>query len=144
MAPSQSPLTTPAPPPNAALRCDTSRFPIVVFTQTGMLKRPDIAYNLACYQEIFRRERRFVVIYDGRAGVRHDPTANKEYNDVFTHIRDDIARWCIGTAYVMDSILLRMALRGFLLIMRPPYPYAVFSTSAEAERWCTEQLASET
>jgi len=67
---------------------------------------------------------------------------NKEYNDVFTRIRDDIKRWCLGTAYVMDSVLLRMALRGFLLLMRPPYPYAVFSTPEEAERWCAQHLAA--
>jgi hypothetical protein len=124
-----------------ALRCDVRHFPLVTFTQKGTLSFADIHYNHGCLQAILRLNRPFASVYDARAGLRHDPAHNKAYSDVFHAVRGEMERLCVGVAYIVDSVLLRMALRGFLLVMRPPFPYSVTSSVDEAERWCQAQLA---
>ncbi len=133
-------MSTPSRPPTDKLIFDASRFPLLVVTQIGVLGEPEIAYNLACYQELFKRKQHFTTIYDARRGLRHDPAHNEAYTKSFKQILPEMGTWCLGVAYVMDSVLLRMTLRGFMFLLRPPMPYAVHSSMEDGERWCRERL----
>lgn len=137
-------MTTPQLPPTtgAALRCDVRRFPLITFTQIGTLGLPDVHYNIACLQAILQTNVPFVSVYDARAAGRHDPASNKTFNEHFKQLNAEMGRLCLGTAYVVDSVLLRMALRGFMLVMRPPFPYDVFSSITDAESWCQARLSA--
>ena len=115
-------MSTPSRPPTDKLVFDTSRMPLLVVTQIGVLGADEIAYNLACYQELFKRKQHFAVLYDARKGLRHDPAHNEAYTKSFNLIQGDMGTWCLGAAYIIDSVLMRMALRGFMLLLRPPCP----------------------
>lgn len=52
-----------------------------------------------------------------------------------------IAEVCLGTAYIVPSVIGRIILNGVFLINKPATPSAVVSTLAEAEKWTSEKLA---
>ena len=51
-----------------------------------------------------------------------------------------IAEVCLGSAYVVPSVIGRMILNGVFLINKPATPSAVVSSLAEAEKWTPERL----
>ncbi len=51
-----------------------------------------------------------------------------------------IAEVCLGSAYVVPSVIGRMILNGVFLINKPATPSAVVSSLAEAEKWTSERL----
>jgi hypothetical protein len=51
-----------------------------------------------------------------------------------------IAEVCLGTAYIVPSVIGRMILNGIFLINKPATPSAVVSSLAEAEKWTADRI----
>lgn len=49
---------------------------------------------------------------------------------------------CAGTAYVINSFIIRIALKLIFAFQQQPVPYAVFKEEAKAQVWLNTQLAN--
>lgn len=49
---------------------------------------------------------------------------------------------CVGTAFVIQSTLVRGAMTAVFWLQRLPYPHTVAASYEQGEAWCIEQLAA--
>lgn len=122
---------------------DLSRQPLFVVTFDGVSTDAEFrAYLDETTRIMITRKSPTVTIVDSRGSSRVPPSQRKMQADWINQYSNLLAKWSLGTAFVIDSPLVRGALTAIFWLQRLPMEYVVVGTRAEAERWAAERLRS--
>jgi hypothetical protein len=86
------------------------------------------------------RTRPYAVILDATEAERPTALQRKRQAEWIGRHQTQLATFCMGTAYVIGSPLIRGALTAILWVQPPPNPHTVVGTLEEATRWARAQL----
>jgi len=95
---------------------------------------------LAILEDTLDRQHPHVVIFDNTNMQNPSKEVRLAYTDFFKKRQADLSQYCLGYAFVMDAILLRMALRSVMMIARPPNPIKLMASVEEARAWADQLL----
>ena len=83
-----------------------------------------------------------MLVFDALDEKKPPATAERELIIALLKQRKvEFAHHCKGMAFIFDSILQRMALRGVFLVAKLPTEIKVFANRKEALAWSRERLA---
>ena len=68
------------------------------------------------------------------------PRQRRMYAESDARLRDLDRKWCSGTAVVCSSPVTRGIVTAVHWVTPPVYPYKIFSSRREGERWARQQL----
>lgn len=120
---------------------DTSQWPIAIHRVEGALSNQQIDAYVDAGTTLLLRGERHVVILDTTRMGRFTAYARARSAQWQQTYRNELERYCLGTAYVVPSPLLRFIVMTVLLVGKLPTPYVVCDSIEEAMTWCRERLA---
>jgi hypothetical protein len=124
----------------AAVRIDDSRFPVVVVTFPGSYSDPEFEDYLERMTRLLERKKKNVTILDARQA---STTTAKQRAKQATWIKAHDAllkEFSCGSAFVIESALVRGALTAILWLQPMPVQHAVVPTMEAAEQWALRRL----
>lgn len=125
-----------------AIEYDESRLPLSIVTYRGLASMVEFEAFIARVDGWLTNGQRYALVFDAsRADV---PTAlqRRRLAEWTASHRKDLARLCVGTAFVITSPLIQGAFTAVLWLQPLPYPHQVVATRKEGEAWCRKQLAA--
>jgi hypothetical protein len=129
----------------AAIEIDESRFPIVVVTFTGNATDAEFSDYLASMTAMMvRRGTHNVTILDARKSGVTPPKQRKMQGEWLKANKERLERQSLGSAFVIDSPLVRGVLTAILWIAPMPQAHIVVSTIEEAEAWAHRRVREAT
>lgn len=121
---------------------DTSRFPVTVVAFEGVVSDEEFQRYLDQLDVLLERREPYVTIVDARATGPAPAIQRKMKADWLARRRPELSRWCLGTAFVIDSPVVRGMLTAILWLSSLPCPNVVVRSRAEAERWVQDRLGA--
>jgi hypothetical protein len=115
--------------------------PLVRVTYDGEITDAAFRLHLNEYAELIRRGQRYGVIFDATRAARPSATQRRMMASFMTEHRADLARLCVGGAFVITSPLIRGAMTAILWISPMPFPHVVVASEAEALGWVRSRLS---
>jgi hypothetical protein len=125
-----------------SLTIDTSRWPIVVHTATGVPTKEMVDDYLRTATAILARKEPHVAILDARGVGRAHPYIRARSREWMRAHRPEVAAWCKGTVYLVSSSAMRFLVMTSILMTRLPTPYRVCESLEEAMEWARERLGA--
>ncbi len=125
-----------------AIVCDESRDGIVLLHFTRVPSAAEFDAYLALLDGVLARRRRYVVIFDVQTKDAMPSDQRRIQAEWMRKRRDDLQRWCAGTAFVFRSAMYRFVLSSIFLIQPIPTPYEICATVDAALAWASKQLAA--
>jgi hypothetical protein len=121
---------------------DLSRWPLVITRLAGKLTLEDAEIVVRESTAVLKRFEAHASIFDC-SGVLELPDAvvRKRFGEFTGWSAPLSKKSTVCTGLVIQRVVLRGALTAIHWIGRPVTPTRVFSTHAEAEGWCTDELA---
>lgn len=122
------------------IELSAQRWPLLYIESVGVPADTAFAQFLRDYKRQLDRRAPFAVVLDAR---KSGNTPASQRNAMTNWMRENsgmLSTYCLGVAFAIDSVLVRMILREMLLVQPMPMPHVVFATVEEAERWCRERL----
>jgi hypothetical protein len=92
------------------------------------------------YITVQKKGERYGVLQDLRNTKGITSRQRKMITDNMDGMKDYAIHYCVGSAMVFDSPLLRGMLKAIFWITKPPYPTQVFKTLEDAENWVRSQF----
>lgn len=83
-----------------------------------------------------------VTILDARRAVRNPATQRKKQAEWIERHTEQLRKYSLGTAFIINSPLVRGVLTAILWVRPLPTQHTVVSTMEEAEAWVQQQLAA--
>jgi len=123
-----------------AVRFDRSRWPIVVAELEGKPTDDDVEAYLRGLATLLQEDARGVLVIDMTRADTATPEQRRRVGEWMRANRSQMAARGLGAAFVIPSGLHRFVLSSVFLIQRPPLPYTVVSTLAEALAWARARL----
>ena len=117
---------------------DKSKWPVIKVTPPTNVSNEDIIKILEEFVEFISVEKkgeRYGVVQDLRNTKGITSQQRKLITDNINGMKDYAAQYCVGSAMVFDSPVLRGMLTAIFWITKPPYPTQVFKTIEDAEDW---------
>jgi hypothetical protein len=125
----------------AAPRFDLSCLPIVTVTFDGLATDAEFdAYLDTMSRTVLDRREMTVTILDARASGRAPASQRKKQADWLKQHEHRLRQYSLGTAFVIDSPLVRGVLTAILWVQPMATAYTIVGTLEAAERWAAEQL----
>lgn len=124
----------------SVIEFDQSRLPLAVITYRGLAPMVEFEAFITRVDGWLRNRQTYVLVFDvSRADV---PTAlQRRRLAEWTALRgQDLARFCLGTSFVITSPLIHGAFTAVLWLQPLPYPHEVVASRKEGEVWCRKQL----
>jgi hypothetical protein len=122
------------------LAIDERRFPLITFTQTGVMDDQEYDRYLNKVAEHLAREKAIAYVYHF-AHAQRPPAGRVARQAEFVRAhREELARHCVGIAFVFGSPIFRFAISSFLLMQPLPMPYEVCGDMARAVTWAERRL----
>ena len=127
---------------SGTLEVDESAFPLVVTTFRGRVTADLIATYLVRVDAWCKSQHQYAAVLDiSRTDV--PSAAERKHVAGAVAARDDAnARYCVGTAVVLTSALLRGAVTAVLWLSPMKHPLTIVATRAEGRAWCAERLSA--
>lgn len=122
---------------------DESRWPIAVLTVEGSLDDAQVDAYVAAGTALLERGEPYVTIIDIRRMGTVSAYSRARQKQWATHYREKLKAWCLGSAFVITSPVLRFVTMTVLLVAPLPMPYSVCKDLDEAMGWA-EKRAKET
>lgn len=122
------------------LDIDESRFPLVVFTQTGVMDDKEFDRFLGATAAHLDRRTPFAYAYEFNFSHRPPNGRVARQAEFVKAHREALARYCVGISFVFHSPIFRFAISSFLLIQPLPMPYEVCKSREAALAWSTRRL----
>ncbi len=93
-------------------------------------------------RELWAREKQFALISMSNPGRQLDVVQRRRLTEWANEpsVRAQTARWCVGTASVIESGLMRGTLTAVLWVWKPPMPLKPAANLDVAIDFCLEQL----
>jgi hypothetical protein len=123
-----------------AVRFDRSRWPIVVAELEGKPTDDDLEAYLRGLGELLQEATRGVLVIDMTRALPSAPEQRRRIGEWMRAHKTQMAERGLGAAFVIPSGLFRFVLSSIFLIQRPPMPYTVVATLAEALAWARARL----
>ena len=117
---------------SAVLTYSDARFPLVVFTASGVSDERDSAVLLKSLEKLLARRQRYVLIFDGREQKSVSMNELKPLAKFMKENEKALVEWCRGQATLVSSPMIRGALKAFLWLQPMPYPHEVCATYEDA------------
>jgi len=120
---------------------DNSAFPIVKVSFTGE-KSTDLNFHhyLKALKECYSHQQPIAIIFEATKAVipkfSHQNQQANWIKENWTLIQNQ----CQGTAYIIPSLIIQIALKSILLLQKQPVPYKVFSIEKDGEDWLKSLL----
>lgn len=125
----------------STISCDDSRWPLVEVAFKGNLRDDDFDGYLTFLERCHSRRQTWALLLDGTS-VRGVSALQRKRMADFLHEHEALARrHCAGTAFVIDSPLLRGTLTAIFWFQKQPTPYVVVARREQAVAWLQEQVA---
>ena len=126
------------------VQMDVSRWPLVVARYPDVLDDASQEAHFDDIRALLRRNERYAILLDLRR-VSHgaDAKQRRRYADFLEETSPDLARLCLGTAYLTESLLTRGVLTAVLWLKPPVYPHMITGDEGKAMEWLHQKLDGE-
>jgi hypothetical protein len=120
---------------------DNSAFPIVKVSFTGE-KSTDLNFHhyLKALKECYSHQQPLAIIFEATKAVIPKISHQKQQANWIKENWTLIQNQCQGTAYIIPSLIIQIALKSILLLQKQPVPYKVFSNEKEGKDWLKSLL----
>ena len=121
-----------------AIRLDTTKWPLAVFTCDGKQTDDDVTSFLGELEKLLSRAQPYLVMMEVRAydaNFGHIKRIGLWTKDRFETSKKHLA----ATALVVDSEAFRMLLATFFLVVKMPVPFTCVTSRKEADAWLRAQ-----
>ena len=120
---------------------DNSAFPIVKVSFTGE-KSTDLNFHhyLKALKECYSHQQPLAIIFEATKAVIPKFSHQKQQANWIKENWTLIQNQCQGTAYIIPSLIIQLALKSILLLQKQPVPYKVFSNEKDGEDWLKSLL----
>lgn len=126
----------------ATIHIDDARRELLIARVQQVTRLPDVLAMMAGLEAYLERGASFAFLIDTRAEKEPPPpAARKRFVEFINEKRPALKESCVGFAFVLPSVLARMAFRGAFLVFNPPVPFQVYKEYDEAIGWCEERLS---
>jgi hypothetical protein len=124
----------------AGIVVDDSGFPLVRITFDGAVAEHAFDQYLQTVSRVYMRRAKVATIFDARRAA--PPTAKERAKQAawLKQHRDVIGRFSCGSAFVIESAIVRGGLTAILWLAPIPGAHTVVATVAEAEAWALARL----
>lgn len=119
---------------------DESRLPLVIVTFRGTASQEEFEEYLRRIGANLARRQPTAVIIDSRQAVTMPAAQRRRQADWIDSNREDLRRYSAGTAFIIESSLMRGALTAIFWLTKYETPYVVVATFEAAEAWAIECL----
>ncbi len=119
---------------------DRGEFPMVVVRYRGAPTLAEFQSYLAALEELYRGGRSFGLVFDSSGGDSPPAMHRKLQADFMAKHERLIRALNMGTAFVIDSVVLRGALTAILWLQPLPCPHFICGEVEEARRWVRARL----
>ena len=124
-----------------AIEEDESRFPLVVIRFNGVASDAEFEGYLDRQSARIARDQVNAIVIDARrAGATPAKQRRRQAQWMREHAAT-LARWSVGTAFVIDSAMVRGLLTAILWVQPMPTPHVIVTTMEQAESWARAKLA---
>ncbi len=123
-----------------SVQFDRSRWPIIVVELEGKPTDENLDEYLHELTKLLQQDERGVVIVDMTRARPSSPEQRKRIGEWMRAHRAQLAERGVGAAFVISSAVFRFVLSSIFLVQRPPMPYTVVATLADALAWAQAQL----
>lgn len=121
--------------------CDDARFPLVEVEFHGNLRDEDFDRYLTFLAGAHSKRQTWGLLLDG-THVRGVSALQRRRMADFLKEHEELARkHCAGTAFVLDSPLVRGTLTAIFWFQKQPTPYVVVGQRTQALMWLRDQIA---
>lgn len=115
-------------------------FPLIVVTFEGAVDDAQFESYLGRLDALWARKARAAILLDATRAARTPATQRKRQAEWLKANESSLRTHCAGTAFVINSPLVRGGLTAILWLQALPSPFIVVATLTEAERWARERL----
>ena len=122
------------------LEIDYKHWPLVLLKFQGAPTRTDIKHFLTRSDIYLDRREHYAMVYDTQQFESLGHAERRLLSDWIKANTEFLREYCLGQAYILNSLVQRMVLRSVFMLQRPPFPFAVFSSRKEAVSWSLKQL----
>lgn len=122
---------------------DESRLPLVVVTFRGDATTEEFEEYLRRLSANLARKQPTAIVIDSREFAVMPAAQRKRQAEWIDETRVVRTRYTLGTAFVINSPLIRGALTAIFWLTKYDTPYVVVPTLEEAEAWALKLLADE-
>ncbi len=119
---------------------DDSEFPLVRMRVYGASTDAEVEDRLASLETYLNRRTKMVLVFDSSGSQGLSAAQRKMWGDWLAKQDPLVRRYCVGSALVVTSTFVRAVFTGVFWLWSPPFPYAFFSSPAEADAWARAQL----
>jgi hypothetical protein len=111
----------------------------VVFTGNGANDHNFPLY-LAELKQVYEEKKQIAIIFDASKAIFPAISYQKMQAQWLKENKKLMQEYCVGTAYIIPSIVIRNVLKAIFAVQEQPVPYLVCKTMSEAKMWTSEQL----
>ncbi len=124
----------------AAIGLDRTGFPLLVVTYPDHYSVAELEAHFVELRALLAEGRAYVMVQDLRAsGLGDDAVSRNKGTAFMREVEEQTTRLCRGTALVVGSKIIRLALQGIFALTRPAYPYVILENMDEAMRWARQK-----
>ena len=125
---------------------NNSQLPIIIIAHSGEALDAQAARAIATrLGEMLDRREPWALLFNGLNEKKPPATAQRDFIGAFLKQRKaEFTEHCKGMAFIFDSILQRMALRGVFLVAKLPTEIKVFATEKEGSDWIRARMPLDT
>lgn len=120
---------------------DESSFPLVNIRFTGNKSTEE---NFQAYlnqvKACYRKQETLSLIFDASTASVPSFSHQKMQAQWLKENESLMKSYCVGTAYIIPSPLIRAILKMIFSLQKQPVPYKIFETKAEGLTWAKERL----
>jgi hypothetical protein len=109
---------------------------------SGTSSDEGIRAYLDAYTRLLQRGRRIGAVIDGVGVSSMSPVQRAMHAEWLRANKPMLSKWCVGTAFVLESALSRGIVTAILWVQPLSAPHRVFGKHVEARRWIVAQFGA--
>ncbi|HEY8431226.1 MAG TPA: hypothetical protein VIL20_22760 [Sandaracinaceae bacterium] len=125
---------------SGSLTTDESRWPIVIHTTIGVPSEAEVEAFMRRADEILARRAVHAVVFDNSQAGPVPGYMRRSTVEWLSRNREELERYCVGTALVIRSAALRFLMTTVMLVSSHRLEQEVFASLDPAIAWCEQRL----
>ena len=123
---------------------DSSKFPVinVIFTGNEATEENFTQYLIEL-KEIYLKEEKIALIFDASNAIIPGIAYQKMQAKWLKVNKELMIKYCLGTAYIIPSLLIRNVLKAIFIIQKQPVDYTVCKNETDANYWVDNKFKIE-
>ncbi|NET36517.1 MAG: STAS/SEC14 domain-containing protein [Cyanothece sp. SIO1E1] len=120
---------------------DTQQTPLITIRFTGHAANDEsFQQYLDDLEGLYEAQQPIFLIFNAEKAVLPKLKHQQQQAQWLKEKEDLMRAYCCGTAYVIQSAVIRWVLKAIFALQAQPVPYAIVDTQEAAEAWAEEQL----